>query len=82
MSQLKGRIQHAIKRAFERYEVTIDEYEYFKLVEQILTLEAEFVKEIGYGKSLWKVRHNGHAMYAIYLEKHQSICTFLTREMI
>lgn len=82
MSQIKGRVYHSILRAFQRYNVSIDEFEYFRLVEQIVNLEAEFVKEIGNGKSIWKVRHNGNVMYAVYQEAHMSICTFLSREMI
>jgi hypothetical protein len=82
MSQIKGRVCHSILRAWQRYEIEIDEHDYFNLVNQIMTLEAEFVKEIGHGKSLWKVRHKDRIMYAIYQEVHHSICTFLSREMI
>lgn len=82
MSQIRGRVRHSMKRAMERYSVSIDEYEYFRLVEQIMNLEAVFVKDIGCGKSIWKVRHKGQIMYAVYQEVHMSICTFLSREMI
>jgi len=82
MQNIKGRVLHSIKRAYERYNVVIDEYDYFHLVNQIITLEAEYVREIEPGKSLWKVRHQGCIMYAVYLEAHLSICTFLLREMI
>lgn len=82
IDQMQSRVTHSIKRAFQRYEVTIDEYQYWKLVEQIVNKKAVFIQDLGSGKSIWKVRHNEQIMYAVYQECHMSICTFLSREMV
>lgn len=82
MSQIRGRIGHSIKRAWQRYNIEIDEYEYFELVNQIVSEKALKLKDIDSGKSIWKVKCKGKIMYAVYTKKHMSICTFLSEEMV
>lgn len=82
MDRLRGRMVHSIGRAQERYGVEMTEHDYFKLIEQIVSCEAEYLRPArSPGSYMYRVRLNGVAMLAIYEPAHAMICTFLGWEM-
>jgi hypothetical protein len=82
MERLNGRAVHSISRAKERYGVEMTEHDYFKLIEQIVSFEAEYLRPArNPGCYMYRVRFNGMPILAIYESKYAMICTFLSWEM-
>ena len=82
MDRMQGRVIHSINRAKERYGVEMTEHDYFKLIEQIVSYEAEYLRPArSPGSFMYRVRFNGLSMLAIYEPKYAMICTFLSWEM-
>ena len=82
LKRLHGRVIHSRRRAKSRYGVTLTEFDYFKLVEQILNNEAKYMKPArNPGAYFYTVFFNGIEMVAVYEPAYAMICTFLTKEM-
>ena len=82
MDRLRGRVIHSINRAKERYSIEMTEHDYFTLIEQIVSCEAEYLRPARQpGTYMYRVRFNGRPILAIYEPKYAMICTFLSWEM-
>lgn len=83
INRMHGRMLHSRRRAIERYGLEMTEYDYFKLIEQIVTHEAEYIRPArNDGFYMYRVRFKGQPMLAIYESANAMICTFLTWEMV
>lgn len=78
---LSGRKQHAINRAWERFKIKMSDYDYFCLIDQIDSMEAEWVRSLYGNRELWKVRIKDKNLYAVYEPKSKMICSFIMRGM-
>lgn len=81
---IDGRKTHSTKRALVRYGVQLDDFDYYGLVSQIIEKRAVFLKKFSKKstRELWVVEFNGIYMCAVYEPRHDSICTFLSWEML
>lgn len=78
--------KHAAKRAKERYTVdlTPEEIAQYSLAIETDTYgeNVEFLRRKTGHSSIWKITHNGQVLYALYLNRHHCITTFLPPEAV
>lgn len=82
IDRMRGRLNHTILRARQRYNVKMTEYDYFDLVNQIVTCEAEYLRPTLNGTYMYRVRLNGTEMIAIYEPAYAMITTIIRKDMI
>ena len=84
IEMIRNRYYHCKRRASERYCVSLNQNDYFNLVDQILAGEALFIQECDFlgGKFLYEVEFKQRKLLAVYDYDSGTICTFLSEEMI
>lgn len=75
-------LNHARRRALQRFATSISEDEIRDLVGQIRTGKARFVSDQSRTMSVWIVRFGERLLPVVYNRAHQMIATFLTWDML
>lgn len=82
VSKALGQGLHAIRRARERFDFSLDYATYQKIGDQIRAGNAKFVERQSNRISLFEVELNGESCVAVYDRKRHTVVTFLTMEMV
>ena len=77
MRKRKSEKIHALRRALQRYRVSLTSTEYESLCKQVLVGESEFIKKISNTRTMHKVSYKEISMRCIYDKKRACIVTFL-----
>lgn len=78
LSTAKGtHVQHAKKRALERYKIELSSDDYKYLLSLIRNRSAKLLQRINKERSKWRLSFHGIIMYAVYSKKTDRIITFL-----
>lgn len=79
---LKNRIKHAKKRLKQRHGLYLDDYEYMRLVDQIIDGQSKFIMRFTRRRTLHKVLHNYQWLPVVYSSKSKVIITVYTNKWI
>ena len=77
MSKRKSEKIHALRRALQRYRVSLTSDEYEDLCKQVLAGESKFIKKISNTRTMHIVSYKKINMRCIYDKKRACIVTFL-----
>lgn len=71
---------HAMRRALERFEVSLTRAQYNLLVDQIQQKQAEMVLTISNRLTIYRLALDGREAHALYDKRRHTIVTFLLPE--
>ena len=76
----KARTAHSKYRAWQRYDMQLNRFDFKGAVTKIQTNKASFINRLSHRVSEWIVEVKGESLRVLYDKKHQCIVTVLPRQ--